>query len=100
VAGLEWDAYAGLQKLAWEAARTLERALQPRRVYVAALGSSSPLAKSFPHLHLHVVPLYDDSEASKPANIFSWAHGVWVYERGEGQRLAAELIEKSPWRRP
>ena len=91
VARLEWERYAALQRLAWEAARALDVLLKPRRIFVAALGASALLSKTFPHLHLHVVPVYEDGEQSRPANVFSWSHGVWVYEEGEGAALASDL---------
>ncbi len=91
VARLEWERYAALQRLAWESARALDALLAPRRIFVAALGASTPLSKTFPHLHLHVVPVYEEGEAGRPANVFSWSHGVWVYEKGEAAALASEL---------
>jgi len=91
VARLEWERYAALQRLAWEAARAVDALLAPRRIFVAALGASAPLPKTFPHLHLHVVPVYEEGEAARPANVFSWSHGVWVYGPGEGAALASEL---------
>ncbi|MBL8950570.1 MAG: HIT domain-containing protein [Myxococcaceae bacterium] len=91
VARLEWERYAAIQRLAWQASRALDALMSPRRIFVAALGASVPLSKTFPHLHLHVVPVYEDGDASRPANVFSWSHGVWVYEKAEGATLASEL---------
>jgi histidine triad (HIT) family protein len=80
IAALEWPEYAELQQLAWRVARGLDRVFAPRRIYIAALGSAEPLAVSFPHVHLHVVPLTDGGEADRPANVFTWAHGMYVFE--------------------
>ena len=80
IAALEWPEYAELQLLAWRVARGLDRVFAPRRIYIAALGSAEPLAVSFPHVHLHVVPLTDGGEADRPANVFTWAHGMYVFE--------------------
>src|SRR5262245_30648804 len=41
IAELSWEAYAQVQRLAWEAARAVESALAPKRVLVAALGSAA-----------------------------------------------------------
>jgi histidine triad (HIT) family protein len=83
IAALAWPEYADLQQLAWRIARGLDRVLAPRRIYIAALGSAEPLAVSFPHVHLHVVPLADGGEADRPANVFTWAHGMYVFESAD-----------------
>ncbi len=80
VAGLAWAEYEAIQRLAWELARAVERTLAPRRIYVAALGSADPIDTSFPHFHVHVVPLTDGGELDRPANVFTWQHGVDVFE--------------------
>jgi histidine triad (HIT) family protein len=80
IATLEWSEYAELQQLAWRVARGLDRLFAPRRIFIAALGSAEPLAISFPHVHLHVVPLSDGGEADRPASVFTWSHGVYVFE--------------------
>jgi diadenosine tetraphosphate (Ap4A) HIT family hydrolase len=80
IAALEWSEYAELQRLTWEVARALDRVLAPRRIYIAALGSAEPLAVSFPHVHVHVVPLADGGEADRPANVFTWNNGMYVFD--------------------
>src|SRR5947208_3500006 len=40
VSELSWDEYAATQRLVWEGSRTLDRALAPKRVYAAILGSA------------------------------------------------------------
>jgi diadenosine tetraphosphate (Ap4A) HIT family hydrolase len=80
IAALDWNEYSELHHLAWQVAGALDRVLAPRRIYIAALGSAEPLAVSFPHVHLHVVPLADGGEADRPANVFTWNQGMYVFE--------------------
>ena len=92
VAQLPLETYLHTQKLAWRACRALEATLAPRRTYVASFGSSAPLPTSFPHFHLHAVPIAEDGEHARPAKVFSWAEGVWVFESDEeAAALAARL---------
>jgi diadenosine tetraphosphate (Ap4A) HIT family hydrolase len=91
LAELPWDEYALVQRLAWEAARALQKTLEPKRIYVASLGAARRIATSFPHHHVHVVPLTDGGEADRPAEVLTWSHGVYVYEDGEARRLRARL---------
>ncbi len=83
IAGLPWEEYAAVQRLAWEASRALTTVLAPVRVYVAALGATRRIATSFPHHHVHVIPLMDGGENDRPASVLTWAHGIHVYEAGE-----------------
>jgi diadenosine tetraphosphate (Ap4A) HIT family hydrolase len=97
VAQLPLESYLHSQRLAWRACRALEATLAPRRTFVASFGSSTPLPTSFPHFHLHVVPLAEDGENARPAKVFSWAEGVWVFEsEEEAASLAARL--RAAWR--
>jgi diadenosine tetraphosphate (Ap4A) HIT family hydrolase len=88
---LGWPVYADLQRLAYEACTALERALDPARTFVAVLGASAELPMSFPHFHVHVLPLYETGEGARPAHVFSWSIGVLVYEDAEARELAAKL---------
>jgi len=97
--------YLALQRLVYASVDTLERTLAPRRVYTAILGSPraepdgpAPPAMSFPHLHAHVIPVHEDGETARPAVVFSWSAGVWLYDDGEAESLAGEL--RAAWRRP
>jgi diadenosine tetraphosphate (Ap4A) HIT family hydrolase len=90
-----------VQRLVFEAHATLERLLSPRRIYTATLGSPSapatdPPAMSFPHLHVHVIPVHDDGESARPAVVFSWSAGVWLYDEGEAEQIAGDL--RAAWR--
>ena len=91
IAAIPWSEYAEVQRLAWEAACTLERALSPKRIFVAALGSAAPLPMSFPHHHVHVLPLFDGGEADRPSEVLTWRHGVWLYAPEEARDLADTL---------
>ena len=94
---LDWPVYADLQRLVWEAARTVEVVLDPSRVYTAALGAMGGVRTSFPHYHVHVVPVYATDERARPAAIFSWSSGVIRYEPDEATRLSVKL--RAGWAR-
>ena len=86
VTSLSFHEFVGLQRLVYDACHVLERVLTPKRVYVAALGSSNPLPMSYPHYHVHVVPVCEEDERSRPAAVFSWSEGVIAYEEEEVKR--------------
>lgn len=88
---LGWPAYADLQRLAYDASAALERELSPARIFVAVLGASAQLPMSFPHFHVHVLPVYETGEGARPAHVFSWSAGVLIYEDEEARALAARL---------
>ena len=92
---LDWPVYADLQRLVWEATQAVEHALRPQRVYVAALGSSKQLPMSFPHFHIHVVPVYTSDETARPAHVLSWSSGVIRYQEHEADDLVRQL--KAAW---
>lgn len=88
---LGWEEYADVQKLAWELARAVERALSPKRIYMASLGAASNVPMSFPHVHLHVIPLYDGGTGDRPAEVLTWQNGVMMYEEGEAAQISAQI---------
>jgi diadenosine tetraphosphate (Ap4A) HIT family hydrolase len=90
-ATLPWSSWMAVQRLAWESLQVLEQALSPLRVYVAALGSASALPTSFPHLHVHVVPLHHGDARDRPANVFTFEGGVLRYRPGDAEALATQL---------
>jgi diadenosine tetraphosphate (Ap4A) HIT family hydrolase len=92
---LGWPAYSGLQRLAYEASLAQRRALEPARIFVAVLGASTPLPMSFPHFHIHVLPVYGNDERSRPAHVFSWSAGVVLYTDAEAGELTRRL--KAAW---
>lgn len=88
VASLSWDEYADVQRLSWEAARALDRAFSPRRIFVASLGAAKARVNSFPHHHVHVIPVDAGDERDRPASVLSWEHGVFVFGEGEARAMA------------
>ncbi len=95
---LGWPMYAELQRLAYEASAAIERVLAPARTFVAVLGASEQLPMSFPHFHIHVLPVFERDERARPAHVFSWSSGVLVYEDDEARALAARL--RAAWPEP
>jgi diadenosine tetraphosphate (Ap4A) HIT family hydrolase len=91
IGDIPWPEYAEVQRLAWEAACAVERALSPKRVFVAALGSAARLPMSFPHHHVHVLPLFDGGEGDRPSEVLTWRHGVLLYSADDARDLAVRL---------
>jgi diadenosine tetraphosphate (Ap4A) HIT family hydrolase len=77
-----------LHDLAWQAARALTRVYSPRRIWVASLGSHTTLPMSCPHAHLHVLPITEEGEASRPAQVLSWSTSLYAFEPGEAAATA------------
>lgn len=94
---LAWPDFQNAQRLAWEAARALERALDVSRVYVASLGSAVQRPMTFPHHHLHVVPTYRGDRSDRPARVFTWERGVVV--QGDADALALSKVLRAAWPR-
>lgn len=88
---LSWEVFSDLQYLVWQATRVVETELTPERVYVATLGASKQLPMSFPHHHVHLVPVYSSGEDARPARVFSWSSGVVCYTEDQSRQLAARL---------
>lgn len=89
-------AYVELQGLAYDACIAVERCLNPVRTFVAVLGASESVPMSFPHFHIHVLPVYETGEAARPANVFSWTTaGIVIYDDAEARELVHRL--KSNW---
>lgn len=95
--------YSGVSAALWgrinaealHAARMLERLRQPLRCYVTSTGSSAgELTQTSMHLHVHVIPLFDD--ADRPADVFSWQAGVLVADDAEWCALRDEYA--AAWR--
>lgn len=95
---LSWPEYGELQRLAYEACHALTLVFQPKRVFVAALGSSAPLPMTFSHFHLHVVPVLEDDERARPARVFSWTEGVVTYDPEQARKLVSDLQRAWPER--
>lgn len=88
-----WSMFRDLQYLAWEAAVTLEKTLQPRRVFIAQLGAVKQRSTSYTHISISVVPIYEADERSRPSHVFSWSRGVQMYEDDEADELADKIRE-------
>jgi len=97
---LDWAAYSELQWLGYEACHAVERVFAPKRVYVASLGTSTALPGSYPHLHIHVVPIPEDDERARPAAVFSWSAGIVLYDDAEAAALVDSLRRAWPERQP
>lgn len=87
------EEYLRAQRLAFDASQVLTRALAPKRTFIAALGAPRQVPMSFPHFHLHVIPIYEDDERARPARVFSWTEGVVVYSDDEARALSKKLRE-------
>lgn len=98
VVALDWAAYSELQRLGYDAAHAIERVFGPKRTYIASLGTANPLVGSYPHLHLHVVPIAEDDERARPAAVFSWSAGIVLYEDDEAAEMTAEIRRAWPER--
>lgn len=96
VTQLSFSEFMALQRLVFESCQVLERVMAPKRLYVAALGSANPLPMSYPHYHVHVVPVCEEDERSRPAAVFSWSEGVIAYEHEEALQLTEKL--RDAWR--
>jgi histidine triad (HIT) family protein len=88
---LEWPSYAALQRLAHSACNALQRTLQPARTFTAVLGSAASVATSYPHLHIHVVAVPESDDRARPARVFSWSEGIYIYDADEALALAQRL---------
>lgn len=94
---LGFEAYSALQQLAYEACVAIERCLAPVRTFVAVLGASESVPMSFPHFHIHLLPVYETGEAARPANVFSWSTaGIVIYDDDEARELVAKLKDDWP----
>ncbi|HET9988251.1 MAG TPA: HIT family protein, partial [Kofleriaceae bacterium] len=84
--GIDHAAWARINSDALHAAKMLERLCSPLRIYVTSTGSSAgELTQTSMHLHVHVIPLYDNHD--RPADVFSWQGGVTVAEHDEWEAL-------------
>ncbi|HEX2733898.1 MAG TPA: HIT domain-containing protein [Polyangiaceae bacterium] len=94
--GVKWHAYQAIQHLVWQASQVLDTELEPQRVYTAALGAARPMPMSFPHFHVHVVPVYENDDRARPAHVFSWSAGVTCYSEDEARALRVRLRHAWP----
>lgn len=90
-AAFSWEHYAHFQFLAHQASIVLQAELAPLRVFVASLGSPKALVQSFPHFHIHVIPVFHADERARPAHVLSWSSGVTTYSDEYAASFAAQL---------
>jgi hypothetical protein len=43
-------------------------------------------------VHLHLVPLFDGGDADRPAEVFTWAHGMYVFESADEERQLRDKL--------
>lgn len=92
------DEHALATKLVHDAARRIETALKPPRVFTASLGCSiEGLRVTTPHLHWHVVPIANEDE--RPVDVFTWQHGILRGSPGEWAELRERLSSLTATRR-
>jgi diadenosine tetraphosphate (Ap4A) HIT family hydrolase len=90
---LSVEAWTEANVMALAMAQTIERALSPLRCYVASLGAAIEHPMTFPHLHLHVIPIYDATDT--PSTVLTTKDGVLTGEEHEWETLFLELRVKS-----
>ena len=83
------DQWTSANTLALKAAQAAEKALKPVRCYVASLGAAVEHPMTFPHLHLHMVPVYSMSDT--PCSTFTTKTGVLIAEAVEMAELYRRL---------
>ena len=93
---LPWEIFADVQKLTFEAARAIDHFFKPARVFTASLGAASELPMTYPHYHMHVIPVYETDERGRPARVMSWTEGVGVYDDAEARELCQKLADAWP----
>jgi diadenosine tetraphosphate (Ap4A) HIT family hydrolase len=94
-ANVAFELWTRMSAEALRAAQMLERIRSPLRIYITSTGSSAgELTQTSMHLHIHVIPLYDDHD--RPADVFSWQGGVLVAEHDEWEVLRAEYARAWP----
>jgi diadenosine tetraphosphate (Ap4A) HIT family hydrolase len=85
------EQWASANALALKAAQAAEKVLHPVRCYIASLGAAVEHPMTFPHLHLHMVPVYSTTDT--PSSIFTTRDGVLTAETHEWAALHKELRE-------
>ena len=85
------DQWISANTLALKAAQAAERALNPVRCYIASLGAAVEHPMTFPHLHMHMVPVYSTTDT--PSSIFTTKDGVLIADAAEFDELYHRLRE-------
>jgi diadenosine tetraphosphate (Ap4A) HIT family hydrolase len=93
ISALEGDAWLELAAIARRACQAIDAVFEPARCYVASLGTDEDVPMSSPHVHLHVVPV---GRGSKPSEVLTWEHGVFVPTSDELAETSARLVAAWP----
>jgi diadenosine tetraphosphate (Ap4A) HIT family hydrolase len=93
---LAWAVYADLQRLVFDATCVIDGCFEPARVFTASLGAAVELPQTYPHYHLHVIPVYETDERARPARVISWSEGVVVYDDAEAAEICQRLRQAWP----
>ena len=83
------DQWASANTLVLKAAKAAEKVLDPVRCYIASLGAAVEHPMTFPHLHMHMVPVY--SMTDTPSSIFTTKDGVLTADAAEFNALYQRL---------
>ena len=87
------EVWKEMNGFALKSARILEKLFLPARCYIASTGSPENLPMTCPHIHINVIPVYD--RTLQPAQVFTWAHGVYAGSGEEWNGLFSEI--KNEW---
>lgn len=90
-----WEVHQDMARMAWEAGCVLEKTGHAKKVYLAQLGVVVDRLTSFAHAHVHVVPLDEIDERARPAVVFSWTSGVFVYDDDDEAQDVARSLARS-----
>ena len=93
---LDWETFVDLQRLVFDATSVVDAHFKPARVFTATLGAAVELPQTFPHYHVHVIPVYETDERARPARVLSWSEGVVVYDDAEADGICRELRQGWP----
>jgi diadenosine tetraphosphate (Ap4A) HIT family hydrolase len=83
------EEWSETNQLALQIAQRIEAALSPVRCYIASLGAATEHPMTFPHLHVHVIPVYQSTDT--PSSILTTAHGVLTASDEEFDALLSQL---------
>jgi len=95
---LSWSVYCDLQRLTFDATCVIDACFEPARVFTATLGAAVELPQTYPHFHVHVIPVYETDERARPARVLSWSEGVVIYDDAEAEEMCRNL--RAAWPRP
>jgi diadenosine tetraphosphate (Ap4A) HIT family hydrolase len=89
---LDENTWKEMNHFALKSARILEKLFSPVRCYIASTGSPENLPMTCPHNHINVIPVYDAT--LKPAQVFTWANGLYAGSEVEWKELFSLLSKE------